>query len=38
MVFVQDFVHIRTALRGGGIASSSYIYIFFTYCIGIIPT
>ena len=35
-IFVQDFVPIRTALRGGGIASSSFIY-FFTCCIGIFP-
>ena len=28
-IFVQDFVPIRTALRGGGIASSSFILIFY---------
>ena len=35
-IFVQDFVPMRTALRGGGIASSSFI-LFFTCFIGIIP-
>ena len=28
-IFVQDFVPIRTALRGGGIASSSFILFFY---------
>ena len=28
-ILVQDFVHIRTALRGGGIASISFILFFY---------
>ena len=31
-IFVQDFVPIRTALRGGGIASSSFILFFYLFC------
>ena len=31
-IFVQDFVPIRTALRRGGIASSSFILFFYLLC------
>ena len=31
-ILVQDFVPIRTALRGGGIASSSFILFFYLLC------
>ena len=35
-IFVQDFVPIRTALRGGD-SLFLFIFFFFTCCIGIIP-
>ena len=31
-ILVQDFVPIRTALRGGGVASSSFILLFYLLC------